>query len=137
MTSGSSRLANPPASRLSAKLSVDLSARYSIHFKSPTDKPPTHCNAHRPCSNFSPVNRTLHDAPRVRFDSIRCRDNVETIITKKYNRNWVVVSVFDVTRCTIRTVDRSVTFRRFSRHVVAYETLSAWRSTEPTRPVCL
>lgn len=32
--------------------------------------------------------------------------------------------------CTFRAVYRSVTFRRFSRHVVAYETLSAWPTRE-------
>lgn len=39
----------------------------------------------------------------------------------------------------VLVVYRSVTFRRFSRHVVAYETLSAWssREREPTRLVCL
>lgn len=40
---------------------------------------------------------------------------------------------------SVLAVYRSVTFRRFSRHVVAYETLSAWssREREPTRLVCL
>lgn len=142
VTSGSNKLAKLP----SIWSLIVLLFRFNVHFKSPTDKSPTHCTRTVLVGKFYSKSRSFcYD---VLFFTLRThpveKDFVKFVKSKR--KSMEMIASVQTALCPLRchsmyvlVVYRSVTFRRFSRHVVAYETLSAWssREREPTRLVCL